>query len=64
VTTPDRPRSPVSRWLAQAGFVASALAVFAGGWLGMQTSDGRLIVLYAALAVGAAALAAAFSRRR
>jgi anti-sigma-K factor RskA len=64
VTTPERPRSPTSRRLAQAGFAGSALAVFACGWLGMQTNDWRLIVAYAALAVGAAALATAFSRRR
>jgi hypothetical protein len=64
VTTPERPRPPGSRWLAQAGFLASAFALFACGWLGMQTSDWRLMIAYAVLAVGAAALATAFSRRR
>jgi NADH:ubiquinone oxidoreductase subunit 4 (subunit M) len=64
VTTPDRPRSATSRRLAQAGFFASALAVFACGWLGMQTNDWRRMVAYAVLAMGAAALATAFSRRR
>jgi hypothetical protein len=64
VTAPERPRSPASRWLAQAGFVASALAVFLCGWLGMKTNDWRLMLAYAVLAVGAALLATAFSRRR
>lgn len=54
----------MSRWLAQAGFVVSALAAFTCGWLSMQTNDWRLMVVYALVAVGAAALAAAFSRRR
>jgi hypothetical protein len=64
VTTPERPTSSGSRWLSQAGFYGSALAVFACGWLGMKTNDWRLMVAYAALAVGAAALAAAFKRGR
>jgi hypothetical protein len=63
VTNPEHPRSPRSRWLAQAGFLGSAFALFACGWLGMQTNDWRLMVAYAVLAVGAAALATAFSRR-
>jgi hypothetical protein len=64
VAAPHPQKSSGSRRLAQAGFVLSALAVFACGWLGMQTNDWRLIVAYAVLAVGAAALATAFSRRR
>ena len=62
--TPERPRPDVSRWLAQAGFVGSALAVFTCGWLGMQTDDWRRMIVYALLALGAAALATFFSRRR
>lgn len=64
MTTPERPRPSASRTLAQAGFYASALAVFACGWLGMRTNDWRFIILYAGLALGAAALAATFARRR
>lgn len=64
VTTPERPRSSVSRWLAQAGFVASALVVFICGWLGMKTGDWRLMIVYAAIAFAAAAVATAFTRRR
>ncbi len=54
----------MSRPLAKAGFLASALAVFTCGWLGMRTNDWRYMILYALLALGAAALATAFSRRR
>jgi hypothetical protein len=64
VTNPERPRSSGSRTLAQVGFYASAFAVFTCGWLGMRTSDWRFVILYAVLALGAAALAAAFARRR
>jgi hypothetical protein len=64
VTTPERPQPSSSRRLSQAGFIGSALAVFACGWLGMQTNDWRLMIAYAALALGAGALATAFSRRR
>jgi hypothetical protein len=64
VTVPGRPKSTTSRLLAQVGFAASALAVFTCGWLGMRTSDWRLTIAYAVLALGAAALAAAFARRR
>jgi hypothetical protein len=65
VPTPDpAPRRPSPRWTAQAGFVASAFAVFICGWLAMKTSDWRLMVLYSALALGAAVLAMAVSRRR
>jgi hypothetical protein len=64
VTVPGRPQSPRSRWLAGAGFVASAVAVFACGWLSMQTSDWRLMIVYALLAIVPAVLAGAFARRR
>jgi hypothetical protein len=57
-------KSPASRWLAQAGFVASALAVFACGWFGMRSDDWRVMVASALLAVVAATLARAFARRR
>jgi NADH:ubiquinone oxidoreductase subunit 4 (subunit M) len=63
VNGPERPRSS-SRLLAQIGFAASAFAVFLCGWLGMRTDDWRKMVAYAALALVAAALASAFSRRR
>jgi hypothetical protein len=62
---PSRPpgsESPLRRLASRAGFVASALAVFTCGWLAMQTSDWRRIVLFSLLAVGAGALATAFSR--
>ena len=64
--TPDAERSNRSlpRWAAQAGYVGSALAVFTGGWLAMHTDDWRLMLLYSALAVGAAALASTVFRRR
>lgn len=64
VNDPQRPPGGVPRWIAQLGFALSAFAVFACGWLGMRTDDRGLMVLYAVLALGAAALASAFSRRR
>ena len=54
---------PVRRPRAQFGFLLAALAVFTCGWLAMKTDDWRLMVGYAVLAVGASALASAFSRR-
>ncbi len=60
----DRAKPPPPRWAAQAGFVASALAVFTCGWLAMHTNDWRLMLLYTVLALGAAALASFASRRR
>jgi hypothetical protein len=59
VPTPDpqRSKSPLPGWASQAGFVASALAVFTCGWLAMHTNDWRLMLLYTVLALGAAALA-------
>ncbi len=48
---------------AKAGFIASALAVFACGWLAMRSDDWKRIVLFSALALVAGALASAFSRR-
>lgn len=56
------PERPGRRVAAKAGFVLSAFAVFACGWLAMRTSDWRKIVLYSLLALGAAVLANAFSR--
>jgi NADH:ubiquinone oxidoreductase subunit 4 (subunit M) len=53
----------MSRSLARLGTALSALGVFTCGWLAMQTSDWRLIVAYSMLALGAGALASAFSRR-
>lgn len=62
MTTPERPAS--SSLLSRVGFYVAAFAVFLCGWLGMQTQDRRLMVLYAVLALAAAALASAFARRR
>jgi hypothetical protein len=61
---PGRPPRPPSRFAAQAGFVASAFAVFLCGWLATRTNDWRLMVLYSALAIGAAVIATALTRRR
>jgi hypothetical protein len=65
VRTPDPERSnrSPSRFVAQAVFVASAFAVFICGWLAMKTNDWRLMVLYSALAIGAAVIATAVRRR-
>jgi hypothetical protein len=60
-TAPSPPRGP-RRAAAKAGFVLSAFAVFACGWLATRSSDWKTAVLYSALAIGAAALASAFSR--
>ena len=64
MSLPDPPKASSSRWTAQLGFYASAFAVFTCGWLGMRTNDWRYMILYGALALGAAALAAVFARRR
>ena len=60
----ERPTPSRGRRFAQLGFYASAFAVFTCGWLGMRTNDWRFMILYAVLALGAAALTAAFARRR
>jgi anti-sigma-K factor RskA len=59
-TDPDRPSSPLPRWSSQAGFLASALAVFTAGWVGMHSNDWRVMVASAVVAVAASALAARF----
>jgi len=51
------------RLAARAGFVASAFAVFACGWLAVRTDDWRRMLVYSVLALVAASLASAFSRR-
>jgi NADH:ubiquinone oxidoreductase subunit 4 (subunit M) len=51
------------RLSSRAGFLASAFAVFTCGWLAMRTDDWKRMILYSVLALGAAALASAFSRR-
>lgn len=53
----------MSRTLAKAGVVLSAFAIFTCGWLAMRTDDWRQMLLFSALALGAGALAQAFSRR-
>ncbi|BDG05514.1 hypothetical protein [Anaeromyxobacter oryzae] len=60
--TPDPSESGVRRAAAQAGVVASALAVFTCGWLAMRAQEWPRILLYSVLAVGAAALASWFRR--
>lgn len=62
-TDPDRPSSPLPRWSSQAGFLASALAVFTAGWVGMHSNDWRVMVASAVVAVAASALAARFRLR-
>lgn len=52
----------MNRAAAKLGVVASAFAVFTCGWLAMKTQDWRLVVLYTVLALGAGAVASAFSR--
>jgi hypothetical protein len=65
VRTPDPGSSErsFSRVAAKAGFVASAFAVFTCGWFAMRSDDWQRVVLFSVLAIGAAALASAFSRR-
>jgi len=53
----------LNRSLAQLGVAASALAIFTCGWLAMRTDDWRQIVFFSVLALGAGAVASAFSRR-
>ena len=53
----------MSQTLAKAGMVAAALAVFTCGWLAMRTDDWRQMILFSVLALGAGAIASAFSRR-
>jgi hypothetical protein len=52
----------LNRTLAKLGVTASAFAIFTCGWLAMRTEDWRQIVLFSVLALGAGAVAAAFSR--
>lgn len=56
------PRHSFRRIATQAGFVASAFAVFTCGWLAMRADDWKMIVLFSILAVGGAALTSVFSR--
>lgn len=60
---PAPTESRVRRLAQQAGFFASAFAVFTCGWLAMRSEDWRRVLLFSLLALGAAALASAFSRR-
>jgi hypothetical protein len=48
---------------ARVGLVASAFAVFASGYLAMQSSDWKRIALFTLVAAVAGLLAQAFSRR-
>jgi hypothetical protein len=48
---------------SRAGFVLAVFAVFACGWLAMQTDDWRRIVLFTVLAGVAGVVATAFKRR-
>ncbi len=60
---PESSERSFSRVAAKMGFVASALAVFTCGWLAMRTDDWKRMILFSVLALCAAALASAFSRR-
>lgn len=59
----DQPTNGASRLAAQAGMAVAALGVFTCGWLAMRTDDWRKMVLFTALAMGAALVGSAFSRR-
>ncbi len=61
--TPDPARPKFRIVAAKAGFFGSALAVFACGWLAMRSDDWRRMILFSVLALGAGALASAFSQR-
>jgi hypothetical protein len=56
-------RSPAARLAAQIGMYASALGVFACGWMAMRSDDWRVIVGLTALAGVAGVAAQAFSKR-
>jgi len=60
---PGSSERPSGRVAAKAGFLASAFAVFTCGWLAMRSDDWKQMVLFSVLALGAAALASAFSHR-
>lgn len=49
--------------MAKLGVAAAAFAIFTCGWLAMRTEDWKEMVFYSALALGAGAVASAFSRR-
>ena len=56
-------RKRLVRLAARAGVVASALAVFAAGWVAVRSTDWREVVAVTVLAGIAGLLAQAFSRR-
>lgn len=52
----------MNRTVAKLGVAVSALAIFTCGWLAMRTEDWRQVVLFSVMALGAGAVASAFSR--
>ena len=52
-----------SRILARLGFFISVLIVFGCGWLAMQTSDWKRILVLTLLALAAGIVASQFQRR-
>jgi hypothetical protein len=59
---PSDEKPPLSPGLAKVGQVLSAFGLFLCGFLAMQTSDWKQIVLYSVLALGAGVAASIFSR--
>ena len=59
---PDPAKPPLGPGLAKVGQLVSAFGLFLCGFLAMQTTDWRKIVLYAVLALGAGLAASIFSR--
>lgn len=58
----DQPSGP-SRAVAKLGMGLAGLGVFTCGWLAMRTDDWRKMAVYTVLAMGAAMVGSAFSRR-
>ncbi len=61
--SPTDPSRGGGRLLAQAGGFACAFAVFLCGWFAMRAADWKGILLFTALAVVAALMAAEFRKR-